>query len=150
MPFDEDEEIIEPKVGLKKVSAQKSIFDSMQKKPSQEDLDRKVKQISEKSNSYKIRAAELVKEFNKCMADKTLSSNRNIFSRELETELLSKMIKLADEINSDIIEKDGMGSLSLITILLKTCFSQRDRINSLEYAIFQIEKKLNSLDLTKK
>lgn len=145
MPFDEekDEEVLPQKVSLKQVSTQKSIFDSIPKKPSAEDLEKRVQQIQEKSSSYKVRVAELAKQFNKAMADKTLKTNKNIFSQEMEKELLSKMIQIAVEINNDAIEQEGMGSLSWITMLLKTCFAQRDRINNLEYSLSLLEKKLD-------
>lgn len=149
MPFDEEDDNDTPsikskKVGLKQVSSQKSIFESMPKKPSQEDLEKKVKQIQEKDSSYKTRAAELALQFKKTMDDKTLVQNKNIFAQELEKELLGKMIQLAVEINSDPFEQEGMGSLSWITLLLKTCFNQRDKINKLEYNISEINKALDS------
>lgn len=150
MPFDEEESDDLPsehaqKVGLKKVSTQKSIFDSKPKKPSAEEFDKKVKKIHERSSSYKAKAADLALQFNKSMSDKTLKSNKTIFSSEIEQDLLGKMIQLAIEINADPIEQEGMGSLSWITLLLRTCFNQRDRINSLEFALSQIDKKMEAI-----
>jgi hypothetical protein len=60
------------------------------------------------------------------------------------------MIKLAVEINTDPNEQEGMGSLMWIVLLLKTCVSQRDRINKLEYSVSQLEKKLESYQENKK
>jgi len=150
MPFDEEEESVpqKPKIGLKNVSSQKSIFDSIPKKPSQEDFDKKVKEVQEKSNGYKQRAADLAINFKKLMEDKTLLQNKNIFATELERELLSKMIQLAVEINNDPNEQEGMGSLGWITLLFKTFFAQRDKINYLEYRLFQLEKKLEPANLS--
>jgi hypothetical protein len=80
------------------------------------------------------------------MADKTLPQNRNMFQKEVEKELLGKMVQLAVDINSDPIEQyDGMGSLGWITLLLRTCFGQRDKINLLEYRVEQLEKNSDSL-----
>ena len=147
MPFDEENDA-QPsehaqKVGLKQVSTQKSIFDGKPKKPTQEDLDNKVKHIQEKMSNHKSKAAELALMFNKSMSDKTLRQNKTIFSQEIEKDLLSKMVQLAIDINSDPGERfDGMGSLSWITLLLKTCFLQRDKINSLEYDLSMIDKKI--------
>lgn len=143
MPFDEenDDEQVSPKVGLKKVSSQKSIFESMPKKPSQEEFNQKVKQVQEKSSSYKVKAASLASQFNKAMADKTLSENKNLFQAEVEKDLMTQMVQLAIDINNDPNEQEGMGSLGWITLLMKTCFSQRDRINKLEYAVQQLEKR---------
>jgi|SRR5579885_779808 len=145
MPFDEedDDQPVVPKVGLKNVSTQKSIFESMPKKPTQEDFDKKVNQIQERNSSHKSRAAELAVQFNQAMNDKTLRQNKNVFAREMERELLTKMAQLAIDVNNDQHEQEGMGSLSWIMLLLKTCLSQRDRINQLEFVVTQLEKKLD-------
>lgn len=150
MPFDEenDDEQLSPKaqrVGLKKVSSQKSIFEEMQKKPTQEEFDQKVKNVQERTSNYKIQAAALASQFNKAMADKTLSENKNIFQQEIEKELMKQMVQLAIEINNDIKELEGMGSLGWITLLMKTCFSQRDRLNKLEYTLLQLVNKTEAI-----
>lgn len=153
MPFDdEDKEVASvqsSKVGIKNVSSQKSIFDNMPKKPSAEDLNTKVKAIQERENSYKNKTAELAIQFNKAINDKTLRSNKNIIQKEVETELLREMVKLAQEINADLKEREGEGSLSWITLLLKTCFVQRDKINELEYTLAQLSKKIDTPNLSK-
>jgi len=152
MPFDDEEtapSIQSQKIGLKKVSGQKSVFDSMPKKPSPEQFQEKVKQAADRNAGYKQKAAELATMFNKAMSDRTLVQNRNILSSDAERELLQRMVQLAMDINNDSNELEGMGSLSWITLLLKTCFSQRDKINQLEYAVFQIEKKLDADNLSK-
>ena len=151
MPFDEEDDDlpVAPKVGLKNVSTQKSIFDSMPKKPTQEDLEKKVNHIQERSSSHKTRAAELSVQFSQAMKDKTLKQNKNVFAREMERELLTKMAQLAIEVNNDQTEQEGMGSLSWIILLLGTCFSQRDRINQLEFVVSQLEKKLDAGAISK-
>jgi ATP-dependent Clp protease adapter protein ClpS len=145
MPFDEeDDDTLEPqpvKTGLKKVSTQKSIFDDMAKKPTQEDLNKKVKQLQEKDSSYKVNFAELAVELSKVMNDKTLRENKNVFSKEIESELLKKLVNLATQVNNDA-ENEGEGSIGLITLLLKISLLQRDRINSMEYRISLLEKNM--------
>lgn len=145
MPFDEEDNdqpsIQSQKVGLKKVSTQNSIFDAIPKKTTQDEFERKVQKVQERASSYKSKTAELAVQFNKTMADKTLSSNKNMFQKELELELLKDMVRLAQEINADGLEREGEGSLSWITLLLKTCFNQRDKINTLAYVVSQLEKK---------
>jgi len=153
MPFDEDE--TKPskqsqKIGIKTVSSQKSLFDSQPKKTTPQEFEQRVQEVHEKMSSYKVRASELVVQFNKAMLDKTLPQNRNMFQQEVELDLLRNMVKLAQEINNDTGENEGEGSLSWITILIKNCFTQRDRINKLEYMILQIERKLGGLDIPKK
>lgn len=152
MPFDDDSNeqpsLQSQKVGLKNVSTQKSIFENMPKKPTQQDLDVKVKNIQEKASGYQAKAAELSVQFNQLLADKTLPQNKNPFQKELELETLRNMVKLAQEINSSPHERAGEGSLSWIILLLKNCFTQRDKINSLEYQIAQLSAKIDQAHIS--
>ncbi len=148
MPFDEESDKPSEqsqKIGLKKVSSQKSIFDAMPKKPTQEEFDEKVKHTMERATGYKRKASELALAFTKALKDKTLPQNKNAFQLEVEREMLTNMVQLAIDINNDPNEQEDMGSLSWITLLMKTCFAQRDRINLLEYSIAQLEKSVNEL-----
>jgi hypothetical protein len=151
MPFDEDENsdaLPNNKKGLKKVSTQKSMFEEMPKKPSQEDFEHRVKNIQEKESNYKAKASDLSSKFVKMLSDRTLKQNKNIFSVEMEREVLSQMVNLAIDINSDIHENEGMGSMGWITLLLKICLYQRDRMNQLEYEISVLNKKCDPATIT--
>jgi len=151
-PFDDDDEILDTqssKTGLKKVSSQKSIFDSQKKKVTQEEFHKRALEVNEQSSDYKKRAGELALKYKKTMEDKTLSKNKSIFANEVERELISDMIKLAVDINNDPNEREGMGSLSWITVLLKSSFSQRDKINELEYQLLQLSKTIELLGIKK-
>lgn len=150
MPFDEESEDLNEdklkKSGIKNVSSQKSIFESLPKKKSSlEDFEKQVDRVQEKQSSYKSRAAELALQFKKASENKTLPKNKTIFSSEVERELLGKMAQLAIEINNDSSEQEGMGSLSWIMLLFKSLLSQRDRINTLEYEILQIKNNSESI-----
>ncbi|CAB4197047.1 hypothetical protein UFOVP1290_567 [uncultured Caudovirales phage] len=141
MPFEDDDNDLPEqttKINLKNISSQK-----LSRAQSQENLDKRVNKIIENNSAYKIKATELATQFNTAIADKTLKQNKNIFAKEMERELLIKMIQLAIDINNDPDEQEGMGSLSWITLLLKTCLLQRDRINQLEYILSQFDKKIN-------
>ncbi len=120
-----------------------SMFDH-KRKPTAQEFQQKVQQSQERMSGYKKRAAELFVQFQKTVADKTLPQNRNIFNAEAEKEMLQNMLQLAGEINNDPNEQEGMGSLTWITLLLKTCLSQRDRMNELEYALSMLQKKYES------
>lgn len=150
MPFDEedsDQDLAPSNKGLRKISSKKSIFDDIPKKPSQDEFEAKVKKVHDRSSNYKVQAADYSSQFKKIISDRTLVQNKNVFSTEIETELLSNMIKLAVEVNTDPNEQEGMGSLMWIILLLKTCLSQRDRINKLEYIVTQLEKKIEPATL---
>ena len=141
MPFEDDDNDLPEqttKINLKNISSQK-----LSRAQSQENLDKRVNKIIENNSAYKIKATELATQFNTAIADKTLKQNKNIFAKEMERELLIKMIQLAIDINNDTDEQEGLGSLSWITLLLKTCLLQRDRINQLEYILSQFDKKIN-------
>lgn len=144
-PFGEEDteqpSVQSTKIGLKNVSTQKSFLDSLPKKPTQEEFSRQVRQGQETMSSYKSKTAELAIAFNKLVADKTLPVNKNIIQKELEVDVLKSMIRLAQEINGNASEREGEGSLSWITVLLRTCLTQRDRINNLEYALEQLQRK---------
>lgn len=148
MPFDEDEagpSKQSQRIGLKQVSGQKSVFDGLPKRQTPAEFNERVKEVSQQASSYKQRAAELAIQFNRAMADKTLVGNRNVFSNDAEQELLINMVRLAQDVNSDSAEREGEGSLSWIILLLKTCFTQRDRINQLEYSVSKIDAKFEEL-----
>jgi hypothetical protein len=54
-------------------------------------------------------------------------------------------MQLAMDINNDPNEEnEGMGGLTLITCLFKTCLAQRDRLNELEYSFHSLTKKLDA------
>lgn len=147
MPFDEDEALPSKqsqKIGLKQVSGQKSVFDNQPKKPTPEQFQEQVKEVSQRASGYKQAAAELAIEFNKAMANKTLPQNKSVFTNDAEQELLLKMVRLAQEVNADPNEREGEGSLSWIILLLKNCFVQRDKINRLEYVVEQLDKNLTN------
>lgn len=147
MPFDEEDYVPSAqsqKVGIKKVSTKESIFDSLPKKPTPEQFEGTVKRMQDQSTSTKRKAAELAMQFHKMMSDKTLPQNKNSFQKDIEIETLKEMINFADAVNNDLnTDKDGEGSISMIALLLKHALGQRDKINTLEYTLSQLENKLS-------
>lgn len=135
-----------PKVGVK--AQGQSMFDAKPKKRSQQEFQQQVQYAQEVQSGYKKRAAELFIQFQKAMSDKTLPQNRNILNVEFEKELLQNMIVLAAEINSDPNERESEGSLTWIVLLLKTCFSQRDKLNELEYQVSVLNKRTDPAALS--
>jgi hypothetical protein len=142
-PFAEPEER-EAKVGLKKVSSQKSMFEAKPRPPTQQEFQHQVQQVEDRKSGYKQKAADLFVQFVKAISDKTLPQNRSAIGRDAETEMLQQMVQLAIDINNDPSEPEGMGSMTWITCLFKVCLAQRDRINELEFRVVEFQKKLNS------
>jgi hypothetical protein len=148
MPFDDEEQKeFTPKIGVKQVQGQKSMFEGKPRAPTQQEFTQQVQTSQEKLSGHKKRAAELFIQFNRTMSDKTLPLNRNILNAETEKEMLQNMIQLAIDINDDPNELEGMGSLTWITLLFKTCLSQRDRMNELEYMVSMLQKKTDNTAL---
>lgn len=135
-----------PKGGVK--SQGQSMFDNRPKRQTQQEFQQKVQQSQETLAGYNKRAAELFVQFQRSMSDKTLPQNRNVFIVETEKEMLQNMLQLATEINNDPNENEGMGSLTWIILLFKTCLSQRERMNEMEFALVTLQKKLDSTALT--
>ena len=153
MPFESDEEDIKPKMTAGKVSSQKSIFENIPKKPTQKEFEATVKQVEETKATHKQKAAGLSLNYRKLIEDRTLLQNKHILAKDIEIETISEMLKLSQEVEDDMDEPAGVGSLMWISLLLKLTLYQRDRLNSLEYGLTQVDKKceailqqLNSLD----
>lgn len=143
MPFDEEEEqAVTERVKLKQVSSQKSIFDNQEKKPSKEDLEAKANVVENRINSNKVKGSQLATKFKKIMTERTLLENKSVFEKDAEKELLTDLISFANELNNDPNESEGIGSLALISIILKNLIDTRDRINKLEYNLLFVEKSL--------
>lgn len=142
MPFDDPKDF-KPNRGLKEMAGSKSMFDGKPRPPSKQEFEQRVQDTQEKASGYKKRAADLFVQFNRAMADKTLPQNRNVFNNESEKEMLQNILQLGEDVNIDPNEKEGMGSLTILTLLLKTCMVQRDRINELEYAMGLLSKRLD-------
>lgn len=142
----EDKDAPAPRTGIKQQTGTKSMFDNVKtRQNTAEQFQQKVQDVQERQSGYKKRAAELFLQFNKTMADKTLARNRNLFNQETEKELLQNMVQLAVEINNDTNEKEGMGSLTWITCLFKTCLAQRDRLNELDYEHSLLKKRMETI-----
>ncbi len=95
---------------------------------------------------------ELSLAFKKIMEDKTLAENKNVFASDIEMETLGGLVALGIDMNTDENETEGMGSIGLITLLLRCMLIQRDKINASDFklhtmsnAIKTLEKKIEEL-----
>jgi hypothetical protein len=132
--------------GLKQSVGPKSMFDGLPKKPRQDDLDNQVKDIRNKSNAYKAKSADLGIKIMQLMKDQTLNINKNQIMSQVEMETIKNLIDLALEINNDDQEDSGIGSISCIVLLFKTCLLQRDKINNIEHKLSLLEKKIDGIN----
>ncbi len=96
------------------------------------------------------RAFNLAKKFLDSIRDKTLQTNKTSINTDLETEMKNGLISLLIEVNNDeTADHDGMGSATLVSLMLKGMLMQRDIINDLSYKVDALEKQLSSLSKSK-
>lgn len=93
----------------------------------------------------KDRAVKLVKQFWDAVQDTTLADAKGPLAKKVEAELITNLLSLGRELNTDENEPEGSGSIALITLLLKTIMRQRDVRNDLAFKLDSLEKKLDKL-----
>lgn len=110
-----------------------------------EDLVGRASEIQEKFQARKQNAYALAAQFVEFLNDKTLPDNKGVIGKDLEKELIGKLVQFAIDTNNDPNEQyDGMGSVGIITLLLRALLIQRDKLNRLDYKLSKLEQKLSS------
>lgn len=146
MPFDdESQKSSTQKVGVKLNNSQ-SMFANNTKKPSREEFEKKAVEANNKLTEYQERAVQLSLNYKKLLDDKTLPQNKNIFQQDAEKEVISNLMQLAIDMNTDPNEEEGMGSVGLISLLCRCMLIQRDKINELSYDVAQARKNFTELE----
>lgn len=148
-PFEDIETTSKSKVELKKPGS-KSIFDAQpvkSVKAQQEEFRARASDVNDRFNSYNERAIDAVSSFMKLLEDQTLTNNKSVFASEVEQEIINKFQTLALDMDGDDLQPNGMGSVGVITFLLKVALIQRDKINQLDFNLNQINNKVKSIAL---
>jgi hypothetical protein len=102
----------------------------------------KAKAAFEKIEDFKSRSYELGSRFRALVEDKTLGINKTQIQKELEAEVLSKLVLLSHDINNDEVQVEGAGSTALCQLIMKMMLVQRDVINNLAYSVEKLAKQL--------
>jgi len=147
MPLnDDDEDLGQPRFGIKPNIGKKSIIDQASEKKVQEqnNFENKVagheNHFSEKAEKSK----KLATRFVDLVLDKTLHLNKDVIKNDFEKDVLIDLIRFAEELNNSEFEKESQGSMFIISLLLKNSLRNRDKINMLEYEISQLKNKIES------
>jgi cell division protein ZapA (FtsZ GTPase activity inhibitor) len=112
-----------------------------------EQLDRAASEIHQKSQDRQQEIFELGSRFVEMMKDRTVPTQKGPVAQSVEREVLQQLINFAIEVNTDLNEpKEGMGSVSLLTLMLKVSLLMRDKHNVLEHKIHQLEQRLLQLE----
>lgn len=148
-PFeDTDKPSSKPKVELK--SQGKSMFDDQPKKPTKETAQKQAAVVNDRINSYNERAIETTTAFMKLLNDTTIPDNKNVFSADIEKEVIGKFQQLMLDIENDEQQLMGMGPIGGISFLMRVILMQRDKLNQLTYKQHLLEKQIANLEKTSK
>jgi len=136
---------IAPNIRGVKLDSKKSRFtQEIQKK---EEFQEQAQKTFNKSQEKKMEAFELTKQFLEIFRKKVLPENKGPMEKEIEIEVLSKLVQWGLDANNDSDELEGAGSMGIITLLLKIVLVIRDKNNILSYTTNQLEDKVKSLEL---
>jgi hypothetical protein len=101
--------------------------------------------VFSKIEEYKQRSFDLGSKFKAIIEDKRLVINKTQINKDIELEILQKLIALANELNTDENQPEGAGGTALAMLLMKMLLIQRDNMNNIEYKLEKIEKALDVL-----
>lgn len=100
-------------------------------------------EVFSKIEDFKKRSFELGSKFKAIIEDKKLSVNKTQINKDLEQEVLNNLVILANDMNADENQPEGVGSVAVSMLLMKMLLIQRDSINDLSFKVETIEKALN-------
>ena len=85
---------------------------------------------------------ELASKFIKASRNKTIATNQGVLSKEYDKDIRAELLRFGiGQNNDETAQYDGMGSIAILTIVLKVLLEYRDRINELEYKLAKLESK---------
>jgi hypothetical protein len=136
----------EAKQSLNKGLKLKPSKSSLAKKQVAENFNQRVSETHKRLEGNLKSAYELATEFTRLMADSRIEDNVGPIDKSFEKEIIRKLINYAIQVNSDENEQEGMGSVSLITLLLKTLFKMRNKMNQMAYNNHMLEIRLTNIE----
>ena len=140
---EKEEEINAESLGLK-LDSNKSMFAKKAKPaPTFEDQAKGVHTIAEER---KIKGFELSQKFLGVFQNKTLPANKGPIEKNLEKEVIKDLVQFAIELNNDHNEKEGIGSVGMITLIFNCLLKMRDGYNAIEYKLVEAESEIARLE----
>ena len=139
-----EEEISSESLGLK-LDSKKSMF-SKKASPPPPSFEDHAKEVHSLAEQRKIRGFELSQKFLGVLQDKTLVSNKGPSEKGLEKEVIKGLVEFALELNNDHNEKEGIGSVGMITLIFNSLLKMRDNYNMMEYRLSESEREVARLE----
>lgn len=138
---EEDAKFQRERRGGVKLNSSKSMFSKDPAQPSRKEVfEEQAEEVFEEIQDRKQKAVELVQQFWSFVKDETLATNKGPVKKNLEKEIVSKLLNFASEMNNDPKEPEGAGSVAVITLLLKAVLYLRDCNNDLGYRLAKLER----------
>ena len=125
-----------------KIDASKAKF--AKKSKEKEDFQVQAEEFNSQLQEKKQKALELSQSFLELLKNKTLLQNKGPLEQNLEKDIIKKLTEFAIEINNDPNELEGMGSVGINVILLKSLLNFRDALNAAEYKIYLLEQQIKT------
>ena len=139
----EDAKLQKDRRGGVKVNSNNSMF--TKKTATKENFEKQAAQLFEDIQDKKTTAVELVQQFWGFVKDETLPYEKGPISKNLEKEIVAKLINFATSLNNDPKEAEGAGSVAVITLLLKAVLYFRDCNNDTRYRLSELERKVKKM-----
>lgn len=111
---------------------------------SEEQFKEKIREHQEGNKELMGKIWELSNKYTSSIKDKTLSENKSPLQKEIETDIAKQLTNIALDLNNDEQQPEGVGSIGLLMLLLKTNLIQRNIINDLGYKVHKLEQSLDS------
>lgn len=145
-----DAEAQQARRGGVKLDRSKSQF--AQKARSKEDFEQRADAVHSQMVDKNEKAAKLSKDFWDMVRGKILVRNKGPIDKSMEKEVITNLISYARDLNNPPFNEndtnpseEGLGSISIIALLMKTAIHQRDLYNELEFRLSAAEKKIKLL-----
>lgn len=132
-----------------KLDSSRSQF--VKKAQTEEEFSKKVDSFQSNQVEKNQRAAELAKDFWDLIKSTELTKTKGPILKNREKEIISNLILYGRELNNDPPQnadgsvEDGVGSIAIITLLMKSILHHRDLCNELEYRLSEAEKQIKKL-----
>lgn len=133
-----DDELKKLQTKKVKLDASKSMF--AKKAKTQESFQQRAVETSDKLQNHLAEAFDLGKQYRDLLEDKTIPENKKFLDESREKEIIGQLISYAIKVNIDEDEHEGMGSVALLTLMMKCVLKMRDRYNDIEYKYHMLEK----------
>lgn len=140
-PFDENN-INFVKKGVKITNENSSI--KKEDRVKEVDFRQRVSEIINEEEEQKKIAYDLIKKYMTAIKSKKLDETKDLKVRESEQKIIKDLIDFSRIVNSnpDENQEDNVGTMFLLTFVLRCLYIQRDRINELEYECNKLRKEI--------